>query len=86
MELILDRIGGLEWTHTRAIIDARQTLIGRLKLGGYAEFMGRFSALERQLNRAWSAAADGVLHESTVSLEAARELLPQVEAVLGPST
>jgi hypothetical protein len=79
MELILDRVGGLQWTHVQAILDARTTLIGRLKLAGYAQFMDRFSALERQLNRAWSAAADGVLEESVASLEGARELLPQVE-------
>ena len=82
IEAIIERLGGLQWTHLQAIVDARPTLIARLRLVGFAEFMDRFSAFERQLNRAWSAAADEALEASLSALDGARAVLPQVEAKL----
>lgn len=81
-EAVIESVGGLQWTHLQAIIDARPTIIARLKLSGFAAFMDRFSAFERQLNRAWSAAADGVHGESATALDTARALMPEVEAAL----
>lgn len=51
---------------------ARQALItSRLGLAGYARLMDRFAAGERQLNRAWSAATDGIEAEVLICLERA---------------
>jgi hypothetical protein len=48
---------------------ARNELIGRYGVAGHARLMDAFAAAERQLNRAWSAAADQVLPEAITSLE-----------------
>lgn len=51
---------------------ARQAVItSRLGLAGYARLMDRFAAGERQLNRAWSAATDGIEAEVVICLERA---------------
>lgn len=83
LRLILRELSELQRTHLPAIPDARTELVGRLGLGRYAELMDRFAAMERQVNRAWSAAADGVLEEARDSLERAAAILPEVEARLG---
>ena len=44
-------------------VEARSPLIAQLGLAGFAEVMDRWAAAERQINRAWSAAADGVYEE-----------------------
>ena len=82
LNLIVDRVGEMQRGPCATIGDARARLTGMLGLSGFAEFMDRFSTFERQLNRAWSAAADEVLGESERSLAAARELLPEVEGKL----
>lgn len=81
-DLIIERIGGLQWTHIQAILDARSKLVARLGLTGFAEFMDRFSALERRLNRAWSAAADGVFEEALLSLQEADAMFGEVQEKL----
>jgi len=81
-EEIIARLDPVQKEYAPTIVDARSKLLGRLGMGGYAQFMDRFSALERQLNRAWSAAADGVMHESQTCLHAAHALIPEVEARL----
>lgn len=68
-ELIIDRLGALQRTHLQAIVDAQGRLVSELGMTGYAQFMDRFAAAERQLNRAWSAAADNVLEEARLSLD-----------------
>jgi hypothetical protein len=80
--LILARVGELQKTHMTAFVEARPLLIVRLGLGGYAELMDRYAAAERQINRAWSAAADGVLAEAVSCLERASELLDEAAARL----
>jgi hypothetical protein len=75
--LILTRVGELQKTHMIAFVEARPVLIARLGLGGYAELMDRYAAAERQLNRAWSAAADGVYEEAVQALEVAGVLLDE---------
>ena len=81
---IIERIGAAQKTHIMAFIDARPLLINRLGLGGYAELMDRFAAAERQINRAWSAAADGMYHESKDSLDTAAILLEETKPKLNP--
>lgn len=80
--MIIEEFGGLQWTHIQAILDARSKLIARLGLGGFAEFMDAFSRLERLLNRAWSAAADGVLAEADLCVNEAAAQAPIVEQKL----
>jgi hypothetical protein len=83
LDLIVEQAGVLQREHAAAVPEGRSQLIGRLGLAGYAGFMDRFSAFERQLNRAWSAAADGALPESEQALADAWELLPDAEEKLG---
>ena len=51
-------------------------------MGGYAELMDRFAGAERQINRAWSAAADGVLPESHRCLANVPEMMREAESKL----
>jgi hypothetical protein len=51
-------------------------------MGGYAELMDRFAAGERQINRAWSAAADGYLDEATRCLSNVPAMLAEAEQKL----
>ena len=53
------------------LVEQRQVLAQALGVGPYAEFMGQFSAAERDLNRAWSAAVDGYPQEARDSLQRA---------------
>lgn len=74
---ITRRVGDLQLTHLIAFVDARPELVGRFGIGGYARLMDPFAAGERQLNRAWSAAADGALAEALASLERGQEALAE---------
>ena len=67
-QVIIDRLSHLQRTHLQAIVDAQGRLVGELGMARYAQFMDRFAAAERQLNRAWSAAADNVLDEARLCL------------------
>lgn len=82
LEAILTRLGEAQRTHVAALVRARTLLVARKGLGGYAELMDHFAAAERQINRAWSAAADGALEESLVCLENAEELVGETRRVL----
>ncbi|HTX66388.1 MAG TPA: hypothetical protein VMD31_11495 [Opitutaceae bacterium] len=64
-------------------IALRPVLTARLGLGGYARLMDRFAAGERQLNRAWSAAADEIEPEVVDCLHCGGELLAETAAALG---
>jgi hypothetical protein len=81
--LIVDRVGALQKKQLPDFVDARPMLIARLGLGGYAEMMGRFAAAERQINRAWSIAADGYYDEAGASLENAAHLLVETQEKMG---
>lgn len=81
-ERIVHEIGELQQSHLRVLSESRALLVGRLGMGGFARFMDRFSAMERQLNRAWSAAADGASDEADRCLRDAHATLPDVEARL----
>jgi len=73
------KLGDAISEYVPAIADQRERLVGRMGLGAYAGLMDVFSAAERSMNRAWSAAADENLDESTESLERAAERLAVVE-------
>lgn len=82
LDAIVDRLGEAQKTHLAAFVDARPRLIAKLGLAGYAELMDRFAAAERQLNRAWSAAADGYLAEATRCLSNVPGMLAEAEKKL----
>lgn len=82
LEAVMERLGDAQAVHVVSFIEARPALVSRLGLGGYAELMDRFAALERQINRSWSAAADGVEEESLDCLERAAALLEETERVM----
>ncbi|MEM7622970.1 MAG: hypothetical protein AAF235_07170 [Planctomycetota bacterium] len=94
LALVGDRLGELQQTHLAAFAEAREVLIGRLGLGGFARVMDRFAAAERQINRAWSAAADGrvgsvehapgLLGESLACLDEAHGHLAELSGMLKP--
>ena len=65
--------------HVPPFIAARPALVARLGLGGYAQLMDHFAAAERQLNRAWSAAADGYATDAVECLDNASTLLGEAE-------
>jgi len=77
--LIVERVGELQKAQLLDFVDARPLLISRMGLGGYAELMDRFAAAERQINRAWSIAADGFYEESAESLVNAAHLLVETQ-------
>ena len=81
-EAILTNLDKVQKELIPVFIDARALLVGKLGLAGYAELMDRFAAAERQVNRAWSAAADHVYAESELSLGRARELLDEARTKL----
>ena len=65
------------------VVEGRDALVADLGMAGYAELMDAFSRLERALNRAWSAAADGVPDEALRCVDEAVALAPEVENRLG---
>jgi len=78
LHAIVARLGELQQTHLAAYPAARDRLIGEHGLGGYARRMDAFAAADRRVNRAWSAAADGHLEESTESLHEAAAVLAEL--------
>lgn len=75
--LMLAEIAKMQQTHIAAFIGARPELTARLGMGGYARLMDSFASAERSINRAWSAAADGVEAEAAVCLDDASGLLAE---------
>lgn len=71
--------------HFPVIVDSRNLLVGRMGLAGFAAFMDEFSFLERQVNRAWSAAADDAYAESRTALERAHAMVERVQNHLDES-
>mgnify|MGYP001431041056 CR=1 FL=1 len=82
LDAIVERLGDAQKTHLAAFVDARPRLIAKIGMGGYAELMDRFAAAERQLNRAWSAAADGYIAEATHCLSNVPGMLAEAERKL----
>lgn len=82
LRAILARLGDLQGDAIPTFIEARAQLIAKFGLGRYAEIMDRFAAMERKINRSWSAAADGHLGESSTALDDAALIAPDVSAKL----
>ncbi len=80
--LLLTRLNEMQRTDVEAFVDARLALTTRLGLGRYAEIMDRFAAAERQINRAWSAAADAALDEALDCITRVPMLLLEVREKL----
>ncbi len=59
-------------------VEARHTLIHTYGLRQYAQLMTDFSIAERNINRAWSASADGYVDEVWLSLDRAESKLQAV--------
>ncbi|MBX3407392.1 MAG: hypothetical protein KF869_11585 [Phycisphaeraceae bacterium] len=76
---IVADLGHMQQTHIAAFLNARPEITARLGLGGYARLMDVFSAAERAINRAWSAAADDVENEAMECLDRAAELLEEAK-------
>ena len=81
-QAVIERLGEVQATHVPAFVDGRPLLISRMGLSSFAELMDGFAAMERQINRAWSAAADGVYEESADCLERASALAEETAKLL----
>lgn len=79
VEHVLSQIGAMQRDLIPAFIAARQQITASGGLAGFAQVMDAFAAAERQINRAWSAAADHVMDESTACIDRAAELLNEVD-------
>lgn len=79
MTVIADRIDEAQKTFIDSFLQSRSILQGRLGSSGFAMLMDRFSIGERQLNRAWSAAVDGVYAESIACVREADGYLAQAQ-------
>jgi hypothetical protein len=77
LRVVVERVGALQRHQVADFIESHDDLIGRLGIGPAAEVMDRFAAAERQINRAWSAASDGVLDEAEQCLAEAAALLEE---------
>jgi hypothetical protein len=75
--LIMQRVGEIQRARINPVIEGRGRLRARLGLAGYARVMDRFAAAERQVNRAWSAAADGDDEEAMACLARGAESLAE---------
>jgi hypothetical protein len=82
LDMIVQRVGELQKTHMVALVEARDVLLARLGLGGYAVLMDNFAAAERQLNRAWSAAVDAAYEEAVLCLDESTGLIQNTRAAL----
>ena len=78
-QAILERVGHVQTELSLQVVEGRDALVAVLGLARFAELMDAFSRLERALNRAWSAAADGALDEALRCIDAAAAHAPEVE-------
>jgi len=81
--LIMRRVGEIQRGQINPVVDGRGRLRARLGLAGYARVMDRFAAAERQVNRAWSAAADGDDEEALACLARGAESLTEARERMG---
>ncbi len=82
MQAIIDRLDEMQKELVLQIVEGRTMLIGKLGMRRFAEFMDAFSRLERTLNRAWSASADGVCEEALICLDEAFAMTDLVRSKL----
>jgi hypothetical protein len=82
LKRLVETLNELQATHMTAFVDDRAKLLGSLGMARYARLMGSFATAERQLNRAWSAAADRVPEEAIDSLNAGIRSLDETIGML----
>lgn len=82
MAEILHHFGALQREEMMDFVACRPSLVAKYGLSGFAMLMDQFSAAERQVNRAWSAAADGVEVEAIACLEMSEKLFIETEEKL----
>lgn len=70
----------------RVVGDGRDCVSAELGLQVFAEFMSRFAAGERAINRAWSASVDGYIDEAETCLDRGLEFLIQAQQQLGSAS
>jgi len=75
LETIVRRVGQLQGGVLTNFVETRGAIVSAIGMSGYARVMDAFAGAERQINRAWSAAADGVLEESLDCLRTGAERL-----------
>jgi len=63
-------------------VEARESLIPLYGLQAYAELMTEFAGAERNINRAWSASADGYIDEVWICLTEAQRQMDGARALL----
>lgn len=80
---IVASLGEVQAELVPAFVDTRPVLIAKRGMGGFATVMDKFAAMERQINRAWSAAADDALEESTEALDNAAVLADDFAKAIG---
>lgn len=80
---IVSTLGEVQAELVPAFVDTRPALIAKRGMGGFATVMDKFATMERQINRAWSAAADGALEESTNALDNAAVLAEEFAKIMG---
>jgi len=80
---IMRQVEVLQDEHFEPFVYGRAIVINELGMGGYAQLMDKFAAAERQFNRAWSAAADGVPDEAATCLTNGIDLLEEARRRLG---
>ncbi len=83
---IIETLSEVQGDLVPAFVETRAVLIARKGMGHYATVMDKFASTERQINRAWSAAADGALEESLTALDASAVQADQLAEALGVQT
>lgn len=83
---IIEALSEVQGELVPAFVETRAVLVARKGMGHYATVMDKFAATERQVNRSWSAAADGALEESLDALETAAVHADILAEALGMST
>lgn len=84
LHAIITQLGEVQAVLVPAFVETRPVLIAQRGVGGFARAMDLFATAERKINRAWSAAADGVLHESLTALDQAAVACDQLVQGVSP--
>ena len=77
-----DRIDNELMVDLNTFVEARESLIHLYGLQPYANLMNRFALSERNINRAWSASADGYIDEVCICMERAQQEMTAAQRLL----
>lgn len=81
--IILAGADELQKEQLPAFVEVYPRMVAELGMGHAAEVMDLFSGAERLINRAWSAACDGVVDEAMHSIVQARQTLDAIKLAPG---